>query len=161
MARQAHDREDLLAEATALVRRAELITDDAAGPVVFGLRANGCASVYLSPDWALHFNSTGAVRRGYLDGRLITAERGELFALERRRTTDEVELRRRPLLPAESAQLLADAHERLQALRTALATGAARIRRAVWEQGDPVHEIAAWIERLPSPLEIAAEPHAR
>lgn len=161
MARQAHDREDLLAEATALVRRAELITDDAPRPLVFGFRANGCASAYFSADWALHFNSHGALRRAYLDGRLITAERGALFALDRHRTSDEVELRRRPLSPAESAQLLVDAHDRLQALRTALATGAARIRRAVWEQGDPVREIAAWIERLPSPLEIAAEPHAR
>ena len=161
MARQAHDREDLFADATALVHRAELLVDGAAETFVLGFRANGCASVYFSPDWALHFNSKGAVRRAYLDGRLITAEGGELFALERHRTSNEVELRRQPLSSAERAQLLADAQARLLTLRAALASGRARIHRAVWEQGDAASEIAAWIERMSWPLKIAAGPHAR
>ena len=46
MARHEEDREDLLAEATALVERAELVVEGAAESVVIGFRRDGCASIY-------------------------------------------------------------------------------------------------------------------
>lgn len=161
MARQSHDREDLLAEATALVRRAELLPSDAGRPnIVVGFRANGAASVYFSPDCALHFNSQHALRRAYLDGQMLVAERGQLFALERHRTASAVELLRRELPTDETAALLTTSAQRLRSLGAELTNGALRLGRSVWEPGDATSDIIAWIDSLPDSLEIAAEPHA-
>lgn len=44
MARSEGPREDLLAEAVALVERVELSTDSSEVPVVIGFRKDGCAS---------------------------------------------------------------------------------------------------------------------
>ena len=163
MARQSHDREDLLAEATALVRRVEVTWPS--GPrreaIVCGFRANGCASVYFSPDWVLHFDSQNRLRRAYLNDLLIVADAGRLASLRRRRTDEEVQLARHELTPDESAALLAEARERLQELRAGLESGAAVCERQVWPEGEPRTDILAWIDALGEPLEIANAPHAR
>lgn len=163
MARESHDREDLLAEATALVRRAEVTWPNAPEreAIVLGFRANGCASVYFSADWALHFDSHHRLRRAYLDNLLIVAEAGRLASLRRHRAANEVQLARRTLLPDETAALLAEARERLQELRVGLASGAAVCQRRVWPVGEPRDQIIAWLDTLREPLEIADAPHAR
>lgn len=163
MARESHDREDLLAEATALVRRAEVGWPNDAGreAIVCGFRANGCASVYFSADWALHFDSQNRLRRAYINDLLIVADAGRLASLRRNRTAEEVQLARRELTPDETTALLAEARERLQELRRGLASGVAMCQRQVWPAGDPRTDIIAWIEALSDPLAIAHTPHAR
>ena len=105
MARSEHDREDLLAEATALVERVEFTTPAFAEPIIFGVRRDGCLSVYLSADEAYHFNTRHELRRAYLDGRLLKAERQRLVALTRNRTATEVQLVRHQLTWTEFNQL--------------------------------------------------------
>lgn len=163
MARQSHDREDLLAEATALVRRAEVTWPGMPQreAIVCGFRANGCASVYFSADWALHFDSRHRLRRAYVDDLLIVADAGRLASLRRHRTADEVQLARRQLSPDETAALLTEARQRLRELGAALARGEAVCLRQVWPQGDARADIVVWIDALSEPLGIADAPHAR
>src|SRR6184192_244955 len=99
MARVERDREDLLAEATALVERVELEVAGWPGHVVLGFRASGCGSVYFGADEAYQFNTTGELRRAYRDGALYKAERRRLVRLARQRTAEEVQLIRHELNP--------------------------------------------------------------
>ena len=105
MARQENPREDLLAEATALVERAELRIAGFAEPIVVGFRRNGAASIYFGQDAAYHFNTANELRRAFIGGTLYKADRGRLAALVRRRTAAEVELVRHDLDETVAARL--------------------------------------------------------
>ena len=78
MVRDERDREDLLAEATALVERISLRIDPQQEPVVIGFRRDGSASFYCAAEEVYHFNSAGQMRRAYVDGQLFKATAGRL-----------------------------------------------------------------------------------
>src|SRR5687767_3585112 len=103
MAREEHDREDLLREATAFVDRAEFAVSGFASPVFVGLRRDGAASIYVNSDRVYHFNAAGELRRAYCDGLLYKADRGNLVSLDRRRDANETSLVSRRL-PAEETR---------------------------------------------------------
>ncbi|MEK6236256.1 MAG: hypothetical protein N2C14_16240, partial [Planctomycetales bacterium] len=63
MARREKDREDLIAEATALTERFEAVVEGEKEPVVIGFRPNGCGSVFFGPSPVYHFNSQNLLRR--------------------------------------------------------------------------------------------------
>src|SRR3954447_20411722 len=102
MSRHESDREDLLREATALVERIELTVGGFDLPVVCGFRRDGAASFYFGADPVYQFNAVGQLRRAFVAGRLIKAERGRLVALSRERTENEVALVRHELSAAEA-----------------------------------------------------------
>lgn len=106
VARQEHEREDLLAEATALVERVEIELSSADSLVVIGFRRDGAASLYFGEEPAWHFNTACELRRAYANNRLYKAERGALVALDRVRTEREVQLIRRELTAEETKALL-------------------------------------------------------
>ena len=83
--RLAQDREDLLAEATALVERIELDVDEMDESIVIGFRPSGAGSIYFGPDAAYHFTSHNRLRRAYANGLLYKAEKRRLISLDRRR----------------------------------------------------------------------------
>lgn len=162
MARDEQDREDLLADAVALVHRAELRTVGSAESIVVGFRSNGCASVYFGADPAYHFNTRNQLRRAFVDGALYKAERGLLVALARQRRSDEVCLLRRDLGVEETAAFLAGARARLQQLADALAAGACTILGQVPPDADVTGRTTVWLDKLlGSPLSPAHRPHAR
>jgi hypothetical protein len=101
MARHEAEREDLLAEARALVDRAEYQVPGEEQPVVAGFRANGAMSLYFGEDPALHWNSQGELRRAYTGGLLYKAEHGQLVSLRRERTEHETALVRHELVEEE------------------------------------------------------------
>lgn len=131
MAREESSREDLLAEAVALVPRAEFVVPDEAEPVTVGFRRDGAASVFFGEDPAFHFNAAGELRRAYVGGRLIKAERGRLVALTRLRTATEVQLVRHEMNPTETEALAWLWRERAGRFLRALDAGAAVLRREV------------------------------
>src|SRR4051812_2746857 len=102
MARVERDREDLLAEATALVERVELELPGWPEHVIVGFRPSGCGSVYLGPDEAYQFNTAGELRRAYKEGALYKAEHGRLVRLTRHRASEEVQLIRHELDAAQT-----------------------------------------------------------
>jgi hypothetical protein len=164
MARREAPREDLLREATALVDRIELTLPGRDASVVVGFRKDGCASIYFGEDPALHFNSRGHLRRAYDDGRLLKAERGQLVELTRRRTSDEVQLLRRPWPVEETRAFLTALGEQLTQLRGQLLDRQYRVVGMVSTAASAdilIGRIVEWLEPRGTTLEIARQPNAR
>jgi hypothetical protein len=159
MARQEHDREDLLAEATALVERIELRLPEFTGSVVIGFRRDGCASVYFDGDPAWHFNTRGELRRAFVAGRLYKAEQGRLVALTRMRTNREVQLLRHELNDPEQHDLLRRLAQDLDQLRQRLEAGNCSIVGQAPAGRDVLPRIVEWLKRLPASLVVASRPH--
>jgi hypothetical protein len=160
MARDEQHREDLLAEATALVERAELHCDGADEPVVVGFRRDGSASLFFGADSAYHFNAANELRRAYSSRQLYKAERRRLVSLKRERAPGEVRLVRHELSDGEARAFLEVLARRLSALRLALARGDCRVVRQVPESAHVSDRIVLWLNNLPLPPTVAARPHA-
>ena len=101
MARNESDREDLIAEATALVRRVEFEVPAAGDSVVAGYRGDGSFSIYLGSDPVYHFDGAGHLRRAFVDGKLYRTQGDTLAQLTRQRDETAVTLLRHDLSPAE------------------------------------------------------------
>ena len=120
MARHESDREDLMREATALVRRVELEVPGEPEPVVCGFRADGRLSIYFGGDPVYHFDADGRLRRAFAAGHLFRTQGTTLARLTRVRQPAHTELQRHDLHPDELALFLHSAHSRLKSLATAI-----------------------------------------
>jgi len=158
MARQERDREDLIAEATALVERVEFTLAPDEPPIVAGIRRGGALSLYFGPDPAFHFNTRGELRRAFHRGLLLKAEGGRLASLRRERTTDEVQLQHHVLSDAEQQAILDELAARLDQLRRALETGTLQPLRQVPADLDVRTRLAEWLAAV-APLVIASSPN--
>lgn len=158
MAQQEQDREDLLAEATALVERVELRVADFPATLVVGFRREGATSFYFGADPAFHFNSAGLLRRAFVSGLLYKAERGRIVSLDRRRTAGEVQLVRHELAADENRSFLAALLANLQALREALEQGRFERLRQEPEQADVVGRVRDWLGAHGQHIGIAFSP---
>ncbi len=161
MARPELDREDLLAEATALVERIELSLPGYDEPVVAGFRASGCASLFFSADPVYQFNGQSQLRRVYAGGLLYQAQRGRLAAITRTHRAGRLELTRAPLDDTAQTCLLGAMTAHLAALRGALGSGQVEVVRQVPAAGDSLARLRQWLAALGEGIEIAATPHAR
>ncbi len=108
MARHEQQREDLLREATALVRRVELSLPWHKENVVVGYRRNEAPSFFFGEDPVYQFNANGELRRAYRDRRLIKAEAGKLASLQRVRNGREVSLVRHDLTSDETDRFIGE-----------------------------------------------------
>jgi hypothetical protein len=158
MARHERHREDLLAEATALVERAALVLPGFEHPVVIGFRPGGSASVFFGDDPVYQFNAEGMLRRAYVGGLLYKAERGRLVELSRVRTDRSVSLVRRELTDEECRAFLLVADAKLQALSSALTAGDFEMEGQVPAEADVVSRAQGWMSGLPRPLSVAPSP---
>jgi hypothetical protein len=155
VARRENAREDLFAEATALVERAELLVPGMPEPIVVGFRNSGAASVYFGQDEAYHFESAGRLRRAYLAGRMYKADRGRLASLDRQRTAAEVQLVRHDLDAAELDQFLDRMQKRLGELKSAVSAGSVQwLREEPGGSGAP-EKIVGWLAGLSDRIEVA------
>jgi hypothetical protein len=161
MAREEQDREDLLAEATALFERIELEVEGFADPVLIGFRRDGCASVYIGADPAFHFNTRLELRRAFVAGLLYKAQRARLVALERKRVGGEVQLLRTDLDRAAEDAFLANCQQVLARLQAGLQSGKHRTIGQVPPAADILARVRIFLESVPVPLRIATSPHAR
>lgn len=161
MARQEADREDILREATALVERAELTLPGRAESIVVGFRRDGASSLFFGADPVYQFNAAGQLRRAYIGGQLIKAERGVLVALRRERREHEVALLRHELATDEQAAQLHRLQSDLAALRETLAAGTFQLIGQVPTASDVVGRMRGWLAELPAEIEIAAAPNLR
>ena len=161
MARAERDREDLLAEATALVHRVELKLPETDEHVVIGFRRNGCASVFFGPDPVYQFTTDNKLRRAFVGGLMIKAEAGRLFSLERRRGSGEVQLVRHELTDDESLQLRDEVLVRLQSLHEAIIAGRFETIGRVPPEVDVVLRVTTWLESLPDEIQAANSPRVR
>jgi hypothetical protein len=127
MSRHESDRENLMAEATALRQRVELSLPGDTGHVVAGFRDNGCYSLYFGSDPVFHFDSAGGLRRAFVAGDLYRSLGQTLARLTRKRTDGDVHLVRHDLEPSELESFIEGMREQLQRLHAALADGAAQV----------------------------------
>lgn len=97
MARVEADREDLLKEAVALVRRVELQSSPDDDSIIVGFRNTGWLSIYFGPDRMYQFDEAGRLRRAYINGLLYRTQGTALAQLERQRSDTETALIRRDL----------------------------------------------------------------
>ncbi len=160
MARQPRDREDLLAEARALVERASLAIEGEPDELVAGFRRDGGASLYFGGSRVYQFTSGGELRRAMVEPLLFKAERGRLVSLRRQRREQALELVRHELDPAESQAFLAEMIAHLTTLREALAAGTFHLVGQVPTSADVVGRLKTWLDRFGAEIKIAASPHA-
>lgn len=116
MSRQESDKEDLMAEATALVERAEFAraSDTSTHPgwtvVTAGFRSDHSLSLYFDQDPFYQFDSAGRLRRSYEAGFLFRSTGDTLARLQRTRTEARTTLLRHDL----SADELRDFRDRMR-----------------------------------------------
>jgi hypothetical protein len=158
MAREEQPREDLLAEAKALVERVELAVEGFDEPVMAGFRRDGCASFYFGQSPAYHFNGRRELRRAFVEPLLYKAERGRLVSLERRRTPTETILARHSLSDTEHDAFLRRCGGLLSRLQSQLNAGRFGVLRQVPETGKPVDRLRQWLESLELPVAVARSP---
>jgi hypothetical protein len=158
MAREEQDREDLMREATALVRRVELRVPHEVDAIVVGFRRDGACSLFFGADPVYQFNARGELRRGYVDGKLLKAERGRLAELTRVRTVEETQLVRVDLDAGATAMLLAAMTARLARLRDAFAAEQVTVVAEVPVGGEVAADVRRAVEQLAEAPRIADSP---
>jgi hypothetical protein len=129
MSRRERDREDLMAQATALVRRAEFDVPGQPENVIAGYRRDGALSIYFGADPCYHFDAALRLRRAFVNGFLYRTQGHTLARLQRTRTMSAVELFRHDLTDDERDAFCRECLERLQQFHAALQSG----RRCVHE----------------------------
>jgi hypothetical protein len=159
MAREESAREDLLREATALVERIELVMP-AGTHVVAGFRQDGALSLFFDDDPVYQFNAAGQLRRAFAEGRMLKAVRGNLIALNRVRTAEEVQLVQYPLSNEEQHALLATMSAQLTDLAAALRSDRAQVVGQVPPDANILGRLQDWLNAHGSTQEVATRPNA-
>lgn len=154
MAKETHDREDLLRDGMAMIHRGQTIID---GKEVFvGYRADGQASLYWDQDPVFQFNSSSELRRVYIDGVKLLAQQRQLLILKRHASAPSL----RELSSDAVMQRLDQCLEKLAAL-----PGSAEEAgwQTVGQDTDDFHRrVREWAKELRTEgITIADEPHAK
>ncbi len=152
MARESQDREDLLRDATAFATRVQLqVSWGGLSSVVFaGFRAVGAVSFYFDQDPVYHFNTTGQLRRAFVDGYLIKAEAGRLVRLHRQHSASETAMIRYEMTVEEQETFCREVRHQLQELLRAMTEGKYEMEGQVAadENEDAVDLLRAYLEQL-------------
>ncbi|REK11578.1 MAG: hypothetical protein DWQ37_13780 [Planctomycetota bacterium] len=160
MAREEQDREDLLAEATALVERVSFRLQGASEETVAGFRRDGSPSLYLRPTLVYQFNAAGELRRAHVGEALIKARQATLVTMRRRRTQDAVELVSRELDARETDEFVAAARRHLHDLHEALESSAFELVGQVPAEADVLARVRAWLAEHAETFVVAKTPRA-
>lgn len=161
MARQQHDREDLIREAVALTVRVEWMCPEASELCVLGFRPSGAASLFVGQDPVYHFNSALELRRAYQQGHLYKSEAGRLVRMTRSLDGQRPILHSKTL-SAEEQQAFLDALTRRLAVTRATFSrppAEAPVTRAVPDPETGLRTIDHWLSQLPDAIVIAKRPH--
>lgn len=160
MARDEQNREDLLAEATALVDRASLHLPEQANETVVGFRGDGSLALYLAPDRVYQFNSTGHLRRAFVGDLIYKAQAGKLVSLRRRRSEDAVQLISRALVESELSTFLAEMRSAINSLRQALVAENYELLGEVPASGQVLPRVRDWLDAHADRITIAHSPRS-
>ena len=159
MARQTSDREDLLREATALVERVELNIPTFPDAIVVGFRRDGAASFFFGADPVYQFNARKELRRAFVGGLLLKAERGRLITLRRERTASEVALVRGEPTGERQVEVLQKMQAAMASLRDALHLATFTLIGQSPAETDVVLRIRAWLAECGELTRIADRPN--
>jgi hypothetical protein len=158
MARQTHDRENLLRDARNLEPRAQvrLGAGDRETAMFFGFRGEAL-SLYFGGDPVYQFNSAGELRRAFVDNIVIKSEGRRLIGMHRERTAEAVTLNAAPLSPAAERALLDDLATRLASLAATIDADRFTLDGEVPTDGHALPRLRNWLaaHRQPVPAESA------
>ncbi len=150
MARQESDREDLMREAVALVRRAELAYPGRSDqdPIVAGFRKDGRLAVYFGADPVFQFDDRQRLRRAYAAGFLYRTQGETLARLFRHRTPLETQLLRHDLAPAELTAFKQTAKNHLTELLQALVLNEVQVLAQIPAEADILGELQTALREI-------------
>jgi hypothetical protein len=148
MARNEQDREDLIAEATAMVTRAELQCASYPELVTVGFWKNGRFSIYFDQDPVYQFAADGKLRRAFVGGQLYRSQPPIMVRLNRTRSATETTLVRDELNEDEVRQLWFDMAELLARLHSDLCEGRYEVRRQVTVDCDVMERTTTSLEQI-------------
>jgi hypothetical protein len=148
MARHESDREDLIAEATALKERVEFQVPDSLEPIVAGFHGDGRLSIYFGPDPVYHFDPEGRLRRAFVDGNLYRSRGDTLSRLTRERAVTTTSLLRHDLSPEELSTFLSAMGDRIQGLEQAFDRQAVVVIRQVPAESDVIGRVRQALRSL-------------
>ena len=158
MAREVHEREDLLRDATALVPRIQLrLTRDDSPLEVFAGFRQGALSLYFGEDPVYHFNNAGELRRAFVDDKLIKAEKGKLVAWSPDRHDERTDMLRHDLTTDEQQRFCQRLMDWFTWLRTGLEGRRYEVVGQVPEESDALERLQTWLADL-SDVMVAESP---
>ncbi len=143
MAKKSQDREDLLRDAVAYVRRIEFHIDGQE-PVFVGFREGSEPSFYFGQDFVLQFNAEGGLRRAFWKNRPLATYQHKLHWLSHRE--GRVRLARTQLTDEEYREFENLAKTRLRELHQNLLNESLSVKGEVPLKGKLVSEICRWLE---------------
>lgn len=140
MTRHESDKEDLIADAVALIDRAEysMASEDSQPHciVTVGFRSDRSLSVYFDQDPFYQFDSAGLLRRSFANNFLYRSQGTTLARLQRERSDGAVSLMRTDLTPYELHEFGNRMTQQLTLLKAAILSGAAQRLRTVTDLPD-------------------------
>ena len=150
MSRRVEARENLLRDATALSPRAQLRvpTEDQSWEVFVGFRKYQALSIYFGEDPVFHFNSSGQLRRAFVDDRLMKAEQGRLIELRSERSDSSVVLQRHELDDNQQRHFCDQLAQRLRVLTEAISKGLLRVESQIPEDANVVELLRECLARV-------------
>jgi hypothetical protein len=156
MARETHERENLLRDARNLEPRAQLRLRDGGRETVafFGFRGEAL-SLYFDGDPVYQFNAAGELRRAFVNDVVIKADGGRLIGMRRERTAAEVKLNSAPLSRDAEQGLLIGLANKLTSLAQAIEAGRFMLDGEVPAGCDAVPRLRTWLADHPCPTPAA------
>lgn len=150
MAQTESDREDLMREAVALVRRAELSYPGrpSDGPVTLGFRRDGSLAIYFGADPVYQFDQKYRLRRAYVAGHLYRSQGQTLARLTRERSPKETVLVRLDLDAEELEAFLKAARNQLTELQEAMRLKCIEVRAHVPTNTNCVEEVEEFVAEV-------------
>jgi hypothetical protein len=148
MARIEEDREDLMRDATALVRRMEIQIDGQEDPIFIGYKRSDYLSIYLSQDLVYHFDNYHQLRRAFVKPFLYRSEGDSLTRLARARTESTSELHSAKLSDEELNQFQLEMHNHLSSLHDALNANQFKVIQQIPEEDDITEELKASLKEV-------------
>jgi hypothetical protein len=150
MARQSHHREDLLRDATALSPRIllQVVIQGQPCEVFAGFREPESLAIYFDDDPIYQFNSQGELRRAFVAGSIIKADKGQLVAWERSETFDQTAMLSRRLSADATNGLTNVMLARFAELKASISNDNSKIVGQVPPDGDAFEMLQAWLDKI-------------
>lgn len=161
MSRNESDREDLMREATALVRRVEFQTPDEAELIVAGFHRDGRLSVYFGGDPVYHLDAEARLRRAFVDGDLYRTQGDTLARLTRQRTATESILARVDLNVVQLTEFLERAVARLRRVVDAMHDESVQVKQSIPVDSDTLADVKILIGQFVKKRELAPQIRAK
>ncbi|VAX42535.1 hypothetical protein MNBD_PLANCTO02-856 [hydrothermal vent metagenome] len=148
MARNESDREDLMKEATALIRRIEFCVADNPQQIVAGFRKTGGLSLYFEADPVYHVDEMMRLRRAYVDGYLYRTQGTTLAQLNRQRTKTTTTLHRYDLGEEECQAFCKQVATNIQNLFNSLQKNDVQIHQQIPEDVPLLDELKEALQKI-------------